>query len=104
MAETKNACPACAGRTKKRSEQEYTTLMNRLKRIEGQVRGVQKMLENDAWCPDIMVQISAINCALNSFNKELLAAHIRSCVLQDIKDGHDEAVDQLVETLGKVMK
>ena len=97
-------CPACAARTKKRSEPEFGALMNRLKRIEGQVRGVEKMLENDAWCPDIMVQISAINAALHAFNKELLAAHIHSCVLEDIKAGHDEAVDVLVETLQKVMK
>ena len=104
MAEDTGACPACRGRTKQRTATEKNALMNRLKRIEGQVRGVQNMLENDAWCPDIMVQIAAINAALHSFNKELLAAHIRSCVLDDIKAGHDEAVDTLVETLRKVMK
>ena len=101
---TETTCPACAARKKKRSEGEFNTLMNRLKRIEGQVRGVERMLESDAWCPDIMVQIAAINAALHAFNKELLAAHIRSCVLQDIKAGHDEAIDDLVETLQKVMK
>ena len=78
--------------------------MNRLKRIEGQVRGVQNMLENDAYCPDIMVQVSAINCALNSFNKQLLASHIRSCVVDDIKQGKDQTIDELVQTLQKVMK
>lgn len=104
MKEEMTVCPACEGRTKKRSEAEYGALMNRLRRIEGQVRGVQKMLENDAWCPDIMVQIAAIVAALNSFNKELLAAHIRSCVLSDIKAGHDEATEQLIDTLGKVMR
>ncbi len=94
----------CCGRHKHRSEKEYKDLMNRLKRIEGQVRGVQKMLEGDAYCPDIMVQVSAINCALNSFNKQLLASHIKSCVTDDIRAGKDETVDELVETLQKVMK
>jgi len=98
------ACPHCSGRKKKRSDAEYKCLMNRLRRIEGQVRGVQKMLEQDAYCPDIMVQVSAINNALNSFNKVLLAAHMRSCVLEDIRAGKDETIDELVETLQKVMK
>ncbi len=97
------SCP-CSGRTKHRSEKEYKDLMNRLKRIEGQIRGLQRMLENDAYCPDILVQVSAVNCALNSFNKTLLASHIRTCVLGDIKAGREEAVDELVETLQKVMK
>ena len=91
----------CCGRTKHRSEAEQRDLMNRLRRIEGQVRGVQKMLENDAYCPEIMVQVSAINSALNSFNKVLLASHMRSCVLDDIKAGRDEAIDELVDTLQK---
>ena len=98
----KNEC--CCSKTKHRSEKEYKDLMNRLKRIEGQVRGVQKMLENDAYCPDIMVQVSAINSALNSFNKVLLASHMKSCVVEDIRSGKDEVVDELVETLQKVMK
>ena len=101
---TESTCPHCSSRKKERSEAEVKSLMNRLKRIEGQVRGVQKMLENDAYCPDIMVQVSAINSALNSFNKVLLAAHMRSCVLEDIRAGRDEAIDELVETLQKVMK
>ncbi len=100
----KKACPGCGGRKKKRGEKEYRNLMNRLKRIEGQVRGIQKMLEEDAYCPDIMIQVSAVNSALNSFNKALLAEHMRSCVLNDIRSGRDEAVDELVETLQKVMK
>ena len=93
-----------SGKTKKREEKEYKDLMNRLKRIEGQVRGVQKMLENDAYCPDILVQVSAITSALNSFNKVLLAEHIRSCVADDIRDGKDEVIDELVATLQKMMK
>ena len=94
----------CCDRKKKRSEQEFRLLMNRLKRIEGQVRGVEKMLENDAYCPDIMVQVSAINSALNSFNKVLLASHMKSCVVNDIRAGKNETIDDLVATLQKVMK
>ena len=94
----------CCGRKKKRSEEEFKSLMNRLKRIEGQVRGVEKMLENDAYCPDILTQVSAINSALNSFNKQLLASHMKSCVVNDIRAGKDEVIDELVETLQKIMK
>ena len=78
--------------------------MNRLKRIEGQVRGLQNMLEQDAYCPDILIQVSAVTQALNSFNKELLAEHIRSCVVEDIRADRTETVDELVETLKKVMR
>ena len=94
----------CCGRKKKRSEEEFKSLMNRLKRIEGQVRGVEKMLENDAYCLDILTQVSAINSALNSFNKELLASHMKSCVVNDIRAGKDEVIDELVATLQKIMK
>ena len=96
--------PCCAHPKKIRDEQDKKELMNRLKRIEGQVRGIQKMLEEDTWCPDIMVQVSAVNQALNSFNKVLLAEHIRSCVVRDIKEGREETIDELVGTLQKVMK
>ena len=91
-------------RKKHRSEKEQRDLMNRLKRIEGQVRGVQKMLESDAYCPDILIQVSAINSALNSFSKTLLASHMRSCVINDIKSGNEEVIDELVDTLQKMMK
>jgi DNA-binding FrmR family transcriptional regulator len=91
-------------RTKHRSEEEYKALMNRLKRIEGQIRGVEGMLENDAYCPDILIQVSAINSALNSFNKELLAQHIRTCVKRDVQAGDDEAIDEFVKVLQKLMK
>lgn len=94
----------CRERKKKRSEAEFKSLMNRLKRIEGQVRGVERMLENDAYCPDILTQVSAINSALNSFNKELLASHMKSCVVNDIRAGKDEVIDELVITLQKIMK
>jgi DNA-binding FrmR family transcriptional regulator len=94
----------CGGRKKRRSAEEEKKLMNRLKRIEGQIRGIEGMLENDAYCPDIMVQVSAVNCALNSFNKELLAQHIRTCVADDIRAGKDETIEELVKVLQKVMK
>lgn len=89
---------------KHRQEDEYRLLINRLNRIEGQVRGVKKMVENDAYCTDILTQVSAIQAALNAFNKELLAEHIRSCVADDIRNGKDETIDELVHTLQKLMK
>ena len=84
----KDCC--CSERHKDRSEEEKKKLMNRLKRI--------------AYCPDILIQVSAVNAALNSFNKELLAKHIKTCVVDDIKEGHDETIDELVNVLQKVMK
>ena len=95
---------AVSNRKKCRCEKESRDLMNRLKRIEGQVRGLQNMLEQDAYCPDILIQVSAVTQALNSFNKELLAEHIRSCVVEDIRADKLETIDELVETLKKVMK
>ena len=86
------------------SEKEYKDLLNRLSRIEGQVRGVKAMVERDAYCTDIITQVSAINSALNSFNKVLLANHIKTCVTQDIKSGKEETVDELVTVLQKLMK
>lgn len=94
----------CELRIKQRSEKEYKDLQNRLSRIEGQVRGVKAMLERDAYCTDILTQVAAINAALNSFNKVLLANHIKTCVTQDIKDGKEETVDELVTILQKLMK
>lgn len=98
----KNCC--CTHKTKHRSEEEYKALTNRLSRIEGQVRGIRKMVETDAYCTDILTQVSAIQAALNAFNRELLANHIRTCVMDDIKNGKDETVDELVATLQKLMK
>lgn len=100
MEELKNCCH----KTKERSADEYKKLMNRLSRIEGQIRGIKKMVENDAYCIDILVQVAAANAALNSFNKELLAEHIRTCVANDIRAGKEETVDELVSTLQKLMK
>jgi len=93
-----------AKRKKVRSENELHDLMNRLKRIEGQVRGLQRMLDEDAYCPDILTQASAVNSALNSFCRVLLANHIRTCVSDDIRAGREETVDELMDTLQKLMK
>mgnify|MGYP004668484525 CR=1 FL=1 len=86
-------CPMCSQRKKERSPEEYKKLINRLSRIEGQIRGIRSMVENGAYCPDILVQSAAANAALNAFNKELLASHLRSCVANDIREGHDEVID-----------
>ena len=94
----------CCHKTKERSDKEYRDLVHRLNRIEGQVRGLKRMLETDAYCTDILVQVSAVNAALNSFNKVLLANHIRTCVAEDIRAGKDETIDELVVTLQKLMK
>ena len=91
-------------RKKLRDENERRDLMNRLKRIEGQVRGLQRMLEEDAYCPDILTQASAVNSAVNSFCRVLLASHIRTCVSDDLRSGRDETVDELMNTLQKLMK
>ncbi len=94
----------CCHRTKQRSAQEYTDLIHRLNRIEGQIRGIKSMVERDAYCPEILTQVAAANAALNSFNKVLLANHIRTCVAQDIREGKDETIDELVATMQKLMK
>ena len=100
----KEACPCCSEKHTARSEEEKKKLINRLKRIEGQIRGIIGMLENDAYCNDILIQSAAVNAAVNAFNKELLANHIRTCVARDIRDGKDETIDELVATLQKLMK
>ena len=79
-------------------------MMNRLNRIEGQIRGIKKMVENDAYCIDILTQVAAANAALNSFNKVLLTNHIKTCVVDDIKAGKDETIDELTTMLQKLMK
>lgn len=94
----------CCHKTKKRSEEEYRKLINRLSRIEGQIRGIKRMVEEDAYCTDVLIQVAAVNAALNSFNKELLSEHIRTCVADDIREGRDDTVEELVETLRKLMK
>lgn len=94
----------CCNKKTDRPDEQKKKLLNRLKRIEGQVRGIINMVEQDAYCNDILVQSAAVNAAMNSFNKELLAAHISSCVVRDIKAGDDSIIDELTETLMKLMK
>ncbi len=94
----------CCHKTKERSEKEYKDLIHRLNRIEGQIRGIKGMVEKDVYCTDILMQVAAANAALNSFNKVLLASHIKTCVTQDIRDGKEETVDELVAILPKLMK
>ena len=98
-----NKC-CCSHKTKERTEEEYKKLVNRLNRSEGQIHGIKGMLEKDAYCTDILIQVSAVNAALNGFSKELLANHIRSCVADDIRAGKDETIDELVAVLQKLMK
>lgn len=101
--DTEKKC-CCCGRKKERTDKEYKDLLNRLSRVEGQIRGIKRMVEEDCYCPDIMVQVAAANAALRSFNKVLLANHIRTCVADDIRNGQDDTIEELIETLGKVMK
>jgi len=103
MTEKETKC-CCCNRKKERSEQEYKDLINRLSRIEGQIRGIKRMLDEDCYCPDIITQVAAANAALNSFNKVLLANHIKTCVADDIRTGKDETIDELLNTLQKLMK
>ena len=93
-----------SGRTKERSQEEYRALCNRLSRIEGQIRGLRSMLDKKAYCPDILIQAAAANAALNAFSRELLSQHIRTCVVSDVREGRDETVDELLDTLQKLMK
>ena len=94
----------CCGRKKQRSEKEYKDLINRLSRIEGQIRGIKGMVERDAYCIDILNQASAASSALSSFCKVLLSSHIRTCVTEDVREGRGEKVDELVKTLQKMMR
>ena len=96
-------CEHCK-KTKERSEKEQKQLINRLKRIEGQVRGIRGMVDNIAYCTDILIQAAAVSAALNAFNKQLLSEHIRTCVADNIREGNEEVVDELVDTLGRLMR
>ena len=97
-----NCC--CSEKKTLRSEEEQKKLMNRLSRIEGQIRGIRGMIEKDAYCADILTQSAAVSAAVNAFNKELLASHIHTCVADKIRGGDDEVIDELVATLQKLMK
>ncbi len=100
----KDCCCCTTSKRKERSPEEFKSLMNRLNRIEGQVNGLKRMLENDAYCPDILIQTSAVTAALNSFSKELLINHLNTCVVENIRNGNNEIVDELVKTLQKMLK
>ena len=94
----------CFTRKKERSEEEKKLLENRLNRIEGQIKGIKNMLQNDTYCPEILVQVSAVNAALNAFNRELLSEHLHSCVVTDIQNGNADAVDEFTVLLKKLLK
>ena len=94
----------CIERTRDRTDKEYTRLIHRLNRVEGQIRGIRGMLEKNAYCTDILLQVSAANAALNAFSRELLTEHLKGCVARDIREGRDETVDELVAVLQKLMK
>ena len=94
----------CCCKHTERGEDERKKLINRLNRIEGQIRGLKAMVERDAYCPDILVQSAAVNAAVNSFNKDLIASHIKNCVVQGVRGGNDEVISELVDTLQKLMK
>ena len=98
------ALHACCCRHKKRSEEEYKSLIHRLNRIEGQIRGIRGMVEKDVYCADILVQVAAANSALNAFSRELLSQHVRTCVADDLRAGSDEKLDELLKLLPKLMK
>lgn len=102
--EVKTEAPACCCRTKVRTEKEHKDLINRLNRVEGQIRGIRRMVDEDAYCIDIINQVAAANAALNSFTKVLLSNHIHTCVTEDVQAGNSEKVDELVKTLQKLMK
>ena len=102
--EDPEAPATCAVRHKHREPAEYDALIRRLNRIEGQVRGVRGMVEKEAYCTDILTQVSAIQSALNAFSRELLSNHIHTCVARDVQNGHPEVLDDLLVTIQKFMK
>lgn len=101
---SENRSCECCEKSTMRSDDEKKKLIHRLNRIEGQIRGIRGMIENNAYCTDVLIQSAAVNSAVNSFNRELIASHIKGCVTRDIRDGKDDVVDELVLTLQKLMK
>ncbi len=97
-----NEC--CHDKMTLRSDEQKKKLINRLSRLEGQIRGIKGMIEDDAYCTDILVQSAAVGAAINAFNRELLGSHIRGCVAEDIRSGNDEVIEDLLNTLYKLMK
>lgn len=99
----KETCNCCSKKTE-RSEEEKKQLLNRLNRIEGQIRGLKRMVETDTYCGDILTQSSAVNAAISSFNKSLLSRHMHTCVVRDIKNGNEDVIDELADIIGKLIK
>lgn len=99
----KSSSCQCSGKQKERDEKERKDLINRLRRIEGQVRGIENMVERNAYCTDVLIQVSAVTSALNSFNKVLLANHVRTCVAENIRGGNDEVIEELLTVIQKMM-
>ena len=97
-------CCHCSEKHTMRSDEQKKSMLNRLKRIEGQIRGIQSMIESDAYCNDILIQSSAVVAAMNAFNREMLKSHIEGCVVRDIRNGDYEVIDELVSTIQKLMK
>ena len=102
--EEEKTCCCCCGKKTERTEEERTKLIHRLNRIEGQIRGIRGMIERDAYCADVLVQSAAVNAAVSAFERELLASHIKGCVVRDIHDGRDGVADELVDVLQKLIK
>ena len=102
--ETDGACCAEDERHTVRSDETRRKLINRLNRIEGQIRGIRQMIERDAYCNDVLVQSAAAGAALNAFNRALIGCHLRSCVAHDLREGNDAVIDELLDTLEKLMK
>ncbi len=100
--ENERSC--CCEKTTERTEEERKKLLNRLNRIEGQVRGLKGMIERDAYCADILTQSAAVSAALNGFERDLLSRHMHSCVVRDIKAGKEDVIDELLVLIGKLMK
>ncbi|MGN1207065.1 MAG: metal-sensing transcriptional repressor [Eubacteriales bacterium] len=100
--EPKTCC--CGHKSKQRTPEEERDLVNRLSRIEGQIRGIRGMVEKNAYCPDILIQTAAAAAALDAFQRVLLASHIRTCVVEDIRAGKDEVVGELIDTVDKLMR
>ena len=99
-----NNTDCCIHKTKERSQKEYRDLINRLSRIEGQIRGIKGMIEKEAYCTDILMQVTAVNAALNSFSRVLLSNHVKTCVKQDLIEGKEETVDELMDIIQRMMK
>ena len=97
-----NCC--CHDKKTLRTEEERKKLINRLSRIEGQIRGIRAMVENDAYCNDILIQSAAVNAAVNAFSRELIGSHLKGCVARDLRDGNEDVIDELLDTLKKMMK